>query len=369
MKHRERVLTALNHQEADRCPMQVSFTPEFAARLEADLRLNGQCLHNPHGGGNTYELERALEEDMLLTSVGWVNGYYQAGYQNVASYQDEWGVTWKTIEYETPYGKGKYTEPFGHPLAGDRDLESYLPPDPDRPELYTETDRVLAEFKEEYWIVGVTPTTIFECAWALRGYEQLMMDLAVQPEIANRVLDIPYSYHKTVTQHLVSMGVDMIWLGDDMGGQNGMLMAPRMWRQFFKPRMADLIASLRQINPQIKIAYHTDGVVYPIIPDLIEIGVDILNPIQPMAMDPVRLKTEYGQNLSFWGSLDIQQTLPFGTPEQVEAEVLTRLQTIGKGGGLLIGPTHNLQLDTPLENFWAMIETIRKTSYKSLASL
>jgi len=146
-------------------------------------------------------------------------------------------------------------------------------------------------------------------------------------------------------------------------------MSPRMWRQFFKPRMADLIASLRLINPQIKIAYHTDGVVYPIIPDLIEIGLDILNPIQPMAMDPVRLKNEFGRDLCFWGSLDIQQTLPFGTPEQVKAEVRTRLQTIGKSGGLLIGPTHNLQLDTPLENFWAMIETIRKTSYKSLASL
>ncbi len=119
MKHRERVFTALNHEEPDRCPMQISFTPEFAARLEADLRLKGQGLHNPHGGGNTYELERALDEDMLLTSVGWVNGYYQEGYQDVDSYQDEWGVTWKTVEYETPYGKGKYTEPAGHPLAED----------------------------------------------------------------------------------------------------------------------------------------------------------------------------------------------------------------------------------------------------------
>jgi uroporphyrinogen decarboxylase len=370
MKHRERVLTALNHQEPDRCPMQISFTPEFAARLETDLRLKGQGLHNPHGGGNTYELERALDEDMLLTSIGWVNGYYQDGYQNVDNYQDEWGVTWKTVEYATPFGKGKYTEPFGHPLspqADDTVLETYHSPDPNRPELYTEAQRVLAEFKDEYWIVGVTPTTIFECAWALRGYEQLMMDLAMQPDKANRILDIPYSYHKVVTQRLVSMGVDMIWLGDDIGGQNGMLMSPRMWRQYFKPRMADLIASLRAINPHIKIAYHTDGVVYPIIPDLIEIGLDILNPIQPMAMNPVRLKNEFGRDLCFWGSLDIQQTLPFGTPEQVKEEVLTRLQTIGKDGGLLIGPTHNLQLDTPLENFWAMVETIRQTSYESLA--
>jgi uroporphyrinogen decarboxylase len=366
MKHRERVLTALSHAEPDRCPMQISFTPEFAVRLEADLQLKGQGLHNPHGGGNTYALERALDEDMLLTSVGWVNGYYQDGFQNVDSYRDEWGVTWKTVEYTTPYGKGKYTEPSGHPLAEDWALENYRAPDPDRPELYTEAGRVLEQFKDEYWIVGVTPTTIFEAAWALRGYEQLLIDLATDPVRANLVLDIPFYYHKTVTQRLVRMGVDMVWLGDDVGGQSSMLMSPRMWRQYFKPRMAELIGSLRAINPQVKIAYHTDGVVYPIIPDLIEIGLDVLNPIQPMAMDPLRLKNEYGKDLCFWGSIDIQQTLPFGTPEQVKEEVITRLKTIGRGGGLLIGPTHNLQLDTPLENFWALVETIRETPYNQI---
>lgn len=363
MKHRDRVLTALSHATPDRCPMQISFTPEFAARLEEDLKLKGQGLHNPHGGGNTYALERALDEDMLLTSVGWVNGYYQPGYQAVDQYQDEWGVTWKCIEYETAFGKGKYTEPGGHPLARLEALETYHPPDPNRPEIYAEAERVLREYRQEYWIVGVTPTTIFETAWALRGYDQLMIDLASDPETAQRILDIPFAYHKTVTQRLARLGVDMIWLGDDVGAQNAMLMSPRMWRTYFKPRMAELIAALRAINPHIKVAYHTDGLVYPIIPDLIEIGVDVLNPIQPAAMDPVRLKAEYGQNLCFWGSLDIQQTLPWGTPEQVKAEVITRLQTLGREGGLVIGPTHNIQLDTPLENFWAMVHAIRQTAY------
>ncbi|OGO66914.1 MAG: hypothetical protein A2029_13120 [Chloroflexi bacterium RBG_19FT_COMBO_47_9] len=366
MKHRDRVLTALNHQEPDRCPMQISFTPEFAVRLGADLQLKGQGIHNPHGGGNTYELERLLDEDMLLTSVGWVNGYYQNVYQDVDSYQDEWGVTWRTIEYQTRFGKGKYTEPVGHPLADDRELERYSTPDPDRPDLYAEAERVISEYKSEYWIVGVTPTTIFETAWALRGYEQLLVDMAAHPDKAKLVLDLPFHYHMIVTQHLVRLGVDMIWLGDDVGSQNSMLMSPKMWRAYLKPPMAELIASLRAINPHIKIAYHTDGVVYPIIPELIEIGVDVLNPIQPMAMDPVKLKDSYGDRLCFWGSMDIQQTLPFGSPHDVKQEVLTRLETIGRDGGLLIGPTHNLQLDTPLENFWAMIDTIQQTPYHSI---
>ena len=366
MNHRDRVLTALNHQEPDRCPMQVSFTPEFATRLEADMKLKGQGLHNPHGGGNTYDLERALNEDMLLTSVGWVNGYYQNGYQDMESYRDEWGVTWRTVEYKTRFGVGKYTEPFGHPLSDDSDLDAYSPPDPNRPELYVEAERTVRDFHSDYWIVGVTPTTIFECAWALRGYEQLMIDMAADSEKANRVMDFPFHYHMAVTQKLVRLGVDMIWLGDDVGGQMTMLVSPKMWRTYLKPRMAELIASLRAINPRIKIAYHTDGVVDPIIPELIEIGIDILNPIQPMAMDPVKLKNDFGDRLCFWGSMDIQQTLPFGTPDDVKDEVLLRLRTIGRGGGLLIGPTHNLQLDTPLENFWAMTNTIQQTSNSSL---
>jgi uroporphyrinogen-III decarboxylase len=153
----------------------------------------------------------------------------------------------------------------------------------------------------------------------------------------------------------------MIWLGDDVGAQNAMLMSPRMWRTYFKPRLGSLIAGLREINPRIKIAYHSDGSIYPIIPDLIEIGVDVLNPIQPSSLDPLRLKKEYGRNLCFWGSLDIQQTLPLGSHEQVRDEVITRLHTLGREGGLVIGPTHNIQLDTPLENFWAMVQTIRDT--------
>lgn len=346
--------------------MQISFTPEFAARLEADLKLKGQGLHNPHGGGNTYELERALDEDMLLTSVGWVNGYYQSGYENVEHFQDEWGVTWKTVEYKTRFGPGKYTEPFGHPLADDNTLDAYHAPDPERPSLYVEAERVIREYKDEYWIVGVTPTTIFETAWALRGYERLLTDMASNPDRANQVLEIPFRYHLAVTRHLVERGVDMIWLGDDVGGQNSMLMSPKMWRIYLKPRMAELIASLHAINPQIKVAYHSDGVIYPIIPDLIEIGVDVLNPIQPMAMDPARIKEEYGDRLCFWGSMDIQHTLPFGSPEDVGNEVIDRLLTLGKDGGLIIGPTHNLQLDTPLENFWALVNTIKQTPYSIL---
>jgi len=359
---------ALSHEEPDRCPMQISFTPEFANRLKDDLGLTDEDFYNPHGGGNTYVLERVLDQDMLLTSVGWANSYYatEKYSEDGISYTDEWGVGWRNVEYETRFGKGRYTEIVAHPLAEDEAIESYQPPDPNRPELYVEAERVLREYKNEYWIVGVTVTTIFETAWALRGLERTLMDLVLRPDFAERLLDIPFHYHLTAARRLVEMGVDMIWIGDDVGTQDRMLISPDTWRRFFKPRLATLISTLKSINPDVKIAYHSDGVIYPIIPDLIEIGLDVLNPVQPRCMDPERLKEEYGDRLCFWGSIDEQYTLPFGTPADVEKEVIHRLKTLGRGGGLIIGPTHHVQLDTPLENFWAMVNTVRNTPYGSL---
>ena len=200
-----------------------------------------------------------------------------------------------------------------HPLADDAAISGYRPPDPNRPELYTDAAQVVANFKEDYWIVGVTVTTILETAWALRGLQQMLLDMALDPDVANHLLDIPYHYHLAAAKKLVELGVDMIWTGDDIGSQNEMMISPRMWRQYLKPRMANFISELKSINPEIKIAYHSDGNIKRIIPELIEIGVDVLNPIQPASMDPAEIKGEFGDRLCFWGSIDEQQTLPFGT--------------------------------------------------------
>ena len=364
MRARGRVQAALRHEVADRCPMQISFTPEFAVRLRQELHQSGGPIHNPHGGGNTYELERALGEDLLLTSVGWANSYYAndqyAG--GASSYTDEWGVAWRNIEYQTRFGTGFYTEMCGHPLAEDSSVDGYQPPDPSRPELYREAEKLLDRFKKEYWIVGVTVCTVFETAWALRGYEKLLMDFSLNPELAERILEIPFRYHLSAAQKLVELGVDMIWVGDDVGTQHSMLISPATWRRFLKPRLRCFIQTLKSRRPDLKVAYHSDGCIDPIIPDLIEVGVDVLNPVQPASMDPEKLKKEYGKSLCFWGTLDEQHTLPFGTPEDVRAEVQSRKKNVGNQGGLILGPTHHVQLDTPMENFWAMVNAITDAS-------
>ena len=221
MKPRERVEMALNHERPDRCPMQISFTPEFAERLRADMELQGKQVHNPHGGGNTYELERALGEDMLLTSVGWANSYYM----DDKPYTDEWGIGWDVHPYETPFGTGHYTEIASHPLADDAQFLDTNPLIRIDLNFMLLQNRRFADFKDEYWIVGVTVTTIFETAWALRGLEQMMLDMVMNPDLANELLDIPYNYHLAAAKKLVEMGVDMIWTGDDVGSQHQMMIS------------------------------------------------------------------------------------------------------------------------------------------------
>lgn len=358
---RERVQTALAHEQPDRCPLEMSFTPEFAARLRAHLLGDTGGTHNPHGGGNVYDLEQALGLDVLLTSEGWANNYYAGERYNPGgeTYTDEWGVGWKNVPYQTRFGEGFYTEMAVYPLADDAAIDHYTPPDPTRPELYEPTRKVLETFGRDYWICGSCQTTILETATALRGYEQILMDMITDEELVQRLFEIAHQYHREITMGFARLGVDMIWLGDDLGAQTNMIFPPDLWRRLLKPRMATLIAELKSIKPDLKIAYHTDGYVLPVIPDLIEIGVDVLHPVQPACMNPADLKKQFGKNLCYMGTIDEQSTLPFGTPEDVRAEVRERLDSVGKDGGFIAAPTHHVQLDTPIENLLAMVETVR----------
>lgn len=355
MNSRERVITALNHIEPDRVPRLSSFTPEFAAKLRGHLGLEGN-LFNPHGGVE-HDLELKLGNDILLTAQGFANSYYK----NVdRDYKDEWGIGWKIVEYKTKYGIGKYTEISENPLSEDNAIRTYTPPDPLVEERYMPSKRLIEEYGKEYPIMGVIVCTIFETAWALRGLDKLLIDFITNEELASKILDIPFNYHLYAGKKLVDMGVDIIWTGDDVGGQKGMLISPNIWRKYLKPRMAKLYSELKKINSDLKIAYHSDGSIYSIVDELIEIGLDILNPVQPKCMDPYYLKKRYGKNLSFWGTIDIQETLPFGTIKEVEDEVKERIRYMGPGGGFIISPTHNVQIDTPLKNFFTFWKAAEK---------
>ncbi|MCP4401333.1 MAG: hypothetical protein GY801_29045 [bacterium] len=138
--------------------------------------------------------------------------------------------------------------------------------------------------------------------------------------------------------------------------QNTMMFSPKLWRRMLKPRLARVIRAAKSVNPDVFIYYHSDGKIDPIVPELIEVGADVLNPAQPECLDPVEVKKKWGQDLSFWGTIGTQTTLPFGTPDEVRQVVRTRKHEIGNGGGLVLAPTHVIEPDVPYENILAFFE-------------
>jgi len=184
--------------------------------------------------------------------------------------------------------------------------------------------------------------------------------MILNEEYAECLLDRIAELQKFRAKRFALAGVDVILIGDDVGMQDRMLMSPATWRKWLKPRTAAIIAAAREVKPDVVFFYHSDGFIEPIIPELSEIGIDVLNPLQPECMDPAVIKERYGDRLAFWGTVGIQNTLPFGTPEDVEAEVKLRIETVGKGGGLYLSPTHVIAPEVPYENLFALVKAAKK---------
>ena len=216
------------------------------------------------------------------------------------------------------------------------------------------------ELKEKGLAAVYSAIQIFEPAWYLRGMENLMMDMIDNPDMARACLDRLTEINIGICERLAAADVDMIVYGDDVGSQKGMLMSPGLWRKWLKPRTEAVIKAAKRIKPDILAYYHSDGVIYDIIPDLIEIGVDVLNPIQPECLDPILIKKLYGDRLSFWGTIGTQTTMPFGTPDQVDGVVKEMIETVGNGGGLVIAPTHLLEPEVPWANIEALVNAVQK---------
>jgi uroporphyrinogen decarboxylase len=200
--------------------------------------------------------------------------------------------------------------------------------------------------------------SIFESAWAYRGLANMLTDFLENEDVAAALLDEMARNTLDNSRNLAEAGVDVIIFGDDVATQNGMMMSPAIWRKWLKPRWHEVFQQAQQTNRDVHIFYHSDGNIQEIIPDLIEIGVTVLNPVQPECMDPAEIKQQYGDQLAFWGTVGTQTTMPFGTPEEVRAVVKERIETVGKGGGLLIAPTHMLEPEVPWENVVAFFEAI-----------
>jgi uroporphyrinogen decarboxylase len=356
---KERMQIAMEHEEPDRVPYMATFVPEMEKLLKQRYKDRLTEIFGPSEAKyqGMSELDILFDHDMLLLTYGISTGYYRETESD--TYIDEWGITWKKIHYDTINGRGFYTEIVDFPLADASKLDTYTSPDPDDEDMgYAEA--VIARYGKTKYICGIIDCSIFEALKYLRGIEQSLIDLIAEKDIAHRVMDMSVEYHLQLGLKLIERGVDMLWLADDIGGEHTLLMSPETFREMIKPKMGYMIGELKKKNKNIKVAFHSDGYIEPVIDDLIEVGVDLLNPVQPESMDPAFIKKRYGDRLALWGTVSTQVTLPFGKPEDVEAEVRERIRTCAPGGGFLLAPTHNIQLDVPLENVDAFYRAVKK---------
>jgi uroporphyrinogen decarboxylase len=201
--------------------------------------------------------------------------------------------------------------------------------------------------------------TVWEASWYLRSMEELMIDMMMEDKKATALLDLITNFAIAKATTYAKAGVDILSLGDDIGTQNSIMIDVNLWETWLKTRLSKVIDAARQVNPDILIFYHSCGHVTPFIDQLVEVGVDILNPIQPECMSFDEVHDLYSNRLSFWGTLGTQELLPFGTKEQVKDTTLSRLNKCGKKGGIVIGPTHMVEPEVPWENLTAIIEGVK----------
>jgi uroporphyrinogen decarboxylase len=345
MTSKERVLVALSHREPDRVPLDLWITPEIEDSLMRET-----------GAGDAFDMRVDMGHDCLMSFAGIVASFYMSDEEQ---YVCPWGITWRQVAYDG--GKATYTEIVTNPLAGDDSkLVSYRPPDPDETGQYREVEDLVARYGKTHCIVGGVLASVFECPWYLRGMMQFLQDLISNKDYAHRLMDMTMDFHRRAGIHMINRGCDMLLAGDDVGTQDRMLISPDLWREFVKPRYGELFQAYRAVKGDVKIATHICGSIEPIIDDLIEVGVDVLNPVQPLAMDPARLKKRFGKRISFWGGVDDQKVLPFGTPADVEQEVRLRLGQLAPGGGYILCSSHNVQATTPLRNVHAFYEAAER---------
>ncbi len=367
MTSRERVLASLRHQEPDRVPIDLGagttgIEVEAYDGLKALLGLQGQT--------KTFVRDHVEVDEPILQRFGIDTRYvrvgaprgYQMRVEADNSYLDIWGVRWRKPV------SSLYWDMVGHPIAEPtiEALKAYRWPDPHDPGRTAgirDRARALREQGAYAVVLDGAGFGAFEQGWALRGFENFYMDMVAEPRFAEALIQGVADYQIALYDHvLAEVGpyVDVVMVAEDLGSQDGPLISPETYRRMVKPAEKRVWQFIKS-RTDAKLFLHSCGSVRQFIPDLIEIGVDILNPVQVAAggMDPTELKREFGKDLAFWGGgCDTQRVLTFGTPDDVEREVRQRIAALAPGGGFVFNQIHNIQPGVPAENIVRMFEAV-----------
>jgi uroporphyrinogen decarboxylase len=362
MTPRERFNRITSHQEADRVPVDMGSHVASIHQLTY-IKLK-KYLNDPDLKNQDKILDRMVQnvapDEKLLQRYNVDFRWIAPHWINVTDirediYRDMWGIDWQFMldAYSV------YDSPLKHATIADIDRHDW--PDPTNPALVTGLAERAKHLYENtgYVVVGdAIKGGILTKALQIRGYEQMFADLVDNVAFSEALMDKLLSLYKVFwTTFLQAVGpyIQMVYFTDDIGGQNAMMISPATFRSLVKPRLKELIEHIKS-QADVKFMYHTDGTVAPVIDDIIEMGVDILNPIQTSAlgMDTDILKEMFGDRICFHGAIDVQKMLPFSTPEQVRYDVAKRIYHLARGGGYILAPCHNIGSDVPPENVEAM---------------
>lgn len=359
MNSQERVALALDHQEPDRVPIDYWATSEINAKLLERFGFSSQ-----------EEILQHFDVDLRYIEGPQYIGPEPEVHED-GSAEDHWGVPRVRVEVGEGDKTGAYRDVIDFPLRDAQSLDEIRDypkwPSPDWFDYECVREQV-AEVRARGKVVCFMGDRMNRCAQLkpamyLRGVDQILVDFALNPDIAEylcqRIAEFYLEYARR-TFEVAGDGIDIFFMGDDFGMQKAPFMSPDMWRQFLRPGFEAFIDLGKRYG--YKVAHHTCGSVKPLIPDLIDCGLDILNPLQPDVsdMDHRELKQQFGDRLSFHGSISIQRTLPFGTPEDIRNEVRERVETLGPSGGFIFCTAHNIQADTPIENVEALFDAYRE---------
>jgi uroporphyrinogen decarboxylase len=333
MTRRERVTMALDHQEPDIVPYHITFTIPILEQLRRhtgrkdidSLTGNHLAIYNP------------------VAPDAWVE-------VEPNTWRDQFGVIWdRTID--------KDIGNVANCCLPEPTLDGCQLPDPHDPRRYDRYEEFCRTHADAF-VLNEIGFSLFERAWTLRGMENLLIDMHLHPEFVEELLDAIVEYNLAILRHALEFPIDGCRFGDDWGTQQGVMMGPELWRRFLKPRLARQYALVHEHGRRVFI--HSCGAVSELFDDLIEIGVDCFNPFQPEVMDVYEMKRRYGGRLSFYGGLSTQRTLPFGSPDEVQAEARRLMREIGRDGGYILAPAHDVPRDVPLANVLALIEAARE---------
>ena len=373
MTGRERILTTLGHGEPDRVPLDIGGANACGIMLTAYRGLAALAGIPVEGRVREFAEQLAwMDEEvceylgvdtrrLTLPSDGMREQVRDTG--TAREYTDEWGRTLRM-----PGEKGYYFDIVSHPLK-DTPLRDYRWPRAVNPERLAGIRRLADGYAAESKAALCMPSIgngFLQLGAQLYGYEDwfamLLLEEALVEKFLDRLLELKTAYWGGVMRVLGDR-IDVVCESDDLGTQQGPWVEPGLWRRLMKPRLAALVVSIKKMRPEVKVSLHSCGAVREFIPDLIEIGIDILNPVQVSAagMDTKSLKRDFGKDIVFWGGgVDTQHVLPRGTPAEVADEVKRRIDDLAPGGGFVFAAVHNIQADVPPENIIAMVEAFRK---------